>query len=151
MTAPVLVRRLTIEDRALARETFLTMAGVFEVDAQPLGDAYLDRLLARPEFWACAALEGGRVVGGLTGHVLPMTTSERSELFLYDIAVVPSHQRRGVGRALVATLRDGVAAEGIDVVFVPADDEDVHALDFYRALGGEPAPVTIFTFGGAAD
>ena len=38
------------------------------------------------------------------------------------------------------------AAEGIGVVFVPADDEDTHALDFYRAMGGEPQPVTIFTF-----
>ena len=30
--------------------------------------------------------------------------------------------------------------------FVPADVEDEHALDFYRALGGAPADVTIFTF-----
>jgi aminoglycoside 3-N-acetyltransferase I len=39
------------------------------------------------------------------------------------------------------------AAAGITVAFVPADNEDVHALDFYSALGGIPAPVTIFTFG----
>lgn len=145
----VSVRRLAPGDRALARDTFLTMAGVFEVDATPLSDAYLDRLLARPDVRAFAALEGDRVVGGLRAHVLPMTTSERSEVFLYDIAVVPAQQRLGIGRALVDALRAMAAAEGIDVVWVPADNEDTHALDFYRALGGEPAPVTIFTFDGA--
>lgn len=145
------VQRLTVADRALARELFLTMAGVFEVDAVPLGDAYLDRLLARADFRAFAALDGGGVVGGLTAHVLPMTTTERSELFLYDIAVVPARQRQGVGRALVEALREAAAAEGIDEVFVPADNDDTHALDFYRALGGAAAPVTIFTFGGGAD
>lgn len=31
-------------------------------------------------------------------------------------------------------------------VFVPADDEDTHALDFYQAIGGLGTPVTIFTF-----
>lgn len=147
------VRRLTSSpaDRAVARELFLTMAGVFDVPAVPLSDEYLDRLLARPDVRAIAALEDGRVVGGLRAHVLPMTTSERTELFLYDIAVVPAQQRRGVGRALVDALRDMASAEGIDVVWVPADNDDTHALDFYRALGGEAAPVTIFTFGGAAD
>jgi aminoglycoside 3-N-acetyltransferase I len=29
---------------------------------------------------------------------------------------------------------------------VLADDEDQHALDFYRALGGAASPVTMFDF-----
>jgi aminoglycoside 3-N-acetyltransferase I len=33
-----------------------------------------------------------------------------------------------------------------DEVFVPADNDDQHALDFYRALGGSPSSVTFFTF-----
>jgi aminoglycoside 3-N-acetyltransferase I len=55
----------------------------------------------------------------------------------------------GIGRRLVEALRDAANAIEADV-FVPADDEDLHALDFYRALGGEPAPVTIFTFPAAS-
>jgi hypothetical protein len=31
-------------------------------------------------------------------------------------------------------------------LFVAADNEDTHALDFYRALGGTASPVTIFEF-----
>lgn len=56
-------------------------------------------------------------------------------------------RRRGVGRRLVESLVAGCADRGSDVVFVPADDEDTHALAFYESLGGPPAPVTMFDLG----
>ena len=127
---------------------FRMMADVFEEPARPLSDAYVESLLARPAFWAIAALDGDEVVGGLTAHTLPMTRAEVSEVFLYDLAVRTDRQREGIGRRLVTELREAAAAADIAVMFVPADDEDVHALDFYRALGGTPAKVTIFTFEG---
>jgi aminoglycoside 3-N-acetyltransferase I len=138
--------RLKAGDSHLAKTLFLLMAEVFEEECQALSDGYVDRLLARPEFWALAALEGDEIVGGLTAHSIPMTTTESSELFIYDIAVRSDHQRKGVGRALVDTLRRDAAKMDITVAFVPADNDDRHALDFYRALGGVPASVTIFTF-----
>jgi aminoglycoside 3-N-acetyltransferase I len=51
----------------------------------------------------------------------------------------------------MAGLRDAASAAGVSVVFVAADNEDEHALDFYRALGGVDSPVTVFTFTGAAE
>ena len=145
------VERLTAGDVELARALFTTMARVFATDAEVLSDGYLSRLLDRADFWALAASVDGQLVGGLTAHTLPLTRAEVSEVFIYDIAVVPDWQRRGVGRQLISTLRSQAARAGIQVVFVPADDEDTHALDFYRALGGVPAPVTIFTFGDSGD
>jgi len=124
------------------------MAEVFGESNEPLGDAYLDALLRQEDFWAVAALADGEVVGGLTAHTLPMTRSESAELFIYDVAVRANWQRQGVGRQLVVALRDIAARAGIADVFVPAETEDVHALDFYRALGGEPMPVVMFTFSG---
>jgi aminoglycoside 3-N-acetyltransferase I len=149
--------RLAAGDRAAARELFALMAEVFAEDRGQLGDAYLDRLLARDDFWAIAAFagdggegdegdEGDEIIGGLTAHTLAMTRSEASEVFIYDLAVRSDHQRQGVGRSLVTHLREAAARAGIREVFVPADDDDVHALDFYRALGGTAQPVTIFTF-----
>lgn len=145
MTTPRTIK-LGPGDRDLARRTFLLMAEVFEDEATPLSDAYLDRLLRRNDFWAYAALLDDDVVGGITAHTLPMTRGEMSEVFLYDIAVQGDHQRQGIGRKLVSALRADVTAAGMSVIFVAADNEDEHALDFYRALGGDPAPVTIFTF-----
>ena len=71
-----------------------------------------------------AAFVEDQLVGGVTAHALPMTTSESSELFIYDIAVRPDVQRQGIGRALMTALRAAATAEGIGDVFVPADNED---------------------------
>ena len=35
---------------------------------------------------------------------------------------------------------------GVLIAVVPADVEDDHAVAFYEALGGQAAPVTMFTF-----
>lgn len=143
---PIKTKRLSIDDRELARQTFLLMTEVFEEEGASLGDRYLDQLLSRRDFWAFAALLGSDVVGGITAHTLPMTRLETSEVFIYDIAVHVDHQRKGIGRELVSALRADAAAVGIHDIFVPADNDDTHALDFYRRLGAEPSPVTLFTF-----
>lgn len=144
------IERLTVADLERAREVFVVMASVFDTDAEPLSDAYVARILAREDVWVLAASVNGRAVGGLTAFTLPLTRAEVFELFIYDIAVMPAYQRQGIGRQLVTTLRAHAAVGGIGVVFVPADNEDTHALDFYRALGGAPTAVTIFTFSEAS-
>ena len=138
--------RLRATDVAVARRLFAVMAEVFESECDPLSDAYVARLLADERFWAIAAFSGDAIVGGITAHTLPMTESESSEVFIYDVAVRVDQQRRGIGRGMMSYLRSEAVTLGVDELFVPADDEDTHALDFYRALGGAPAAATIFTF-----
>lgn len=144
---PVTIVRLGVDHVDLARSVFQVMVEVFDEGDGRLSADYVHRLLGRDDLWAYGALDGDVVVGGLTAHTLPMTREESDEVLLYDLAVAPSHQRRGIGRLLVTTLVDDAARAGIDTVFVPADDEDAHALDFYRALGGVAAPVMIFDLG----
>jgi len=122
------------------------MAEVFGEPVGALSDRYLEALLGRKEFWAFAALRDDGIAGGLTAHTLPMTRAEASEILVYDIAVHADHQRKGIGRQLVGDLRDCARSAGIHDLFVPVDNEDEHALDFYRALGGTACGVTIFTF-----
>jgi aminoglycoside 3-N-acetyltransferase I len=122
------------------------MAHVFEEASNALDDGYVQRLLSRPEFWAIAAFSGSDLIGGLTAHTLPMTRKASSEIFVYDIAIREDHRRQGVGRRLMSHLRADAAAVGCQDVFVAADEEDRHALDFYRALGGTASPVFLFTF-----
>lgn len=138
--------RLQPGDRELARALFVLMAEVFEEAYDALSDQYVDRLLAREDFWALAAFDGDQIIGGITAHSLPMTRTETAELFIYDLAVRRDHQRRGVGRHLVADLRTRAAARGIHSMFVAADNDDVHALAFYQALGPTASPVTLFAF-----
>lgn len=140
------VERLGPSHLQQAHELFTMMADVFEEERTPLPDEYVERLLRRADLFILAAVEDGAMVGGITAHVLPMTRSATSELFIYDLAVRTDRQRRGIGRALVDELRARGLAEGIDTSFVPADEEDTHALDFYRALGAEESPVRFFVF-----
>jgi len=139
-------RRLTSGDREVATRMFAMMAAVFAEKCEQLSDAYVDRLLNRNDFWAIAAFIDDEIIGGVTAHTLPMTRTESSEIFVYDIAVRADQQRKGIGRHLMMALCQMAADFGIQDVFVPADNDDVHALDFYRALGGVPSPVTFFSF-----
>jgi aminoglycoside 3-N-acetyltransferase I len=144
--AAVTIRRLGTDDVPLARDTFALMARVFEEPSATLGHDYLHALLSSSAFWAMAALVGGVPVGGLTAHAIPLTRIVERELFIYDLAVAEEWQRRGVGRALMDAVRRAAREEGMSTSFVPADNDDSHALAFYRALGGSPAEVTIFSF-----
>lgn len=144
----ILVRRLSKHEQQTAQQLFTLMSEVFgeERQQEPLSEAYLSGLLAREDCWIMSAFIGGNLVGGLTAYVLPMTRSESFELFIYDIAVHHEHQRKGIGQHLVISVCNAAASIGIREAFVPADNEDLHALDFYKAIGGIPTPVTFFTF-----
>ena len=146
----VVVRRLSAEDVTLAAATLTMMAEVFEEPHDELSVAYVGRLLQRSDFWLLAAVLDGAPVGGVSAHALPLTRIESTELFIYDLAVHEEYQRRGIGRVLVQELTAQAAREGIHVAWVPADNEDEHALEFYRSLGAAEAPVTIFTLGDSA-
>jgi aminoglycoside 3-N-acetyltransferase I len=101
----------------------------------PPSDAYLARLLSRPHFIALVAIHDDAVVGGLTAYQLEKYETEHSEIYLYDLAVLEPHRRRGIATALIAHLR-GIAAErGASVVFVQADHGDEPAIALYTKLG----------------
>jgi aminoglycoside 3-N-acetyltransferase I len=142
----IAVRRLGVTDRSDARRLFGLLAEVFEEDCAPLSDHYLDALLARGDFWALAAFSGQHIIGGATAYTLPTTRQESAEIFLYDVAVIGAHRRKGVGRQLLGLLRREAAEAGVHVMFVAAENADEHALDFYRQLGGVPTATTLFGF-----
>jgi aminoglycoside 3-N-acetyltransferase I len=139
-------RRLGPGDERDATELFALMAEAFDEGVEPLTEEYVHGLLTSGSFWAVAAFEGQRVVGGITAHTVPMTRSQSAELFVFDLAVHEDFRRRGVGRRLVGELRALAAAAGIAEVFVAADEEDTHALEFYRSLDGDESPAAFFSW-----
>ena len=87
-----------------------------------------------------------KVVGGLTAHVLPLTYFPSSEVYVYDLAVETEFQRKGIGRQLINSLKEYRAGLHFKEVFVQADLEDGHALEFYRATGGMAESVVHFSY-----
>ena len=98
-------------------------------------DAYLQRLLGRDNFIAVAAVRGGDVVGGLAAYVLQKFEQERSEIYIYDLAVAEEHRRTGIATALIERLREVARDRGAYVLFVQADHVDPPAIALYTKLG----------------
>lgn len=141
----IAIRRLEAPDSVTALAVARIMANTFG-EGSGASSAWITRLLREDGFWFYAAFEGEDPVGGLTAHVLPITRQDGKELFIYDIAVQASHQRLGIGTKLMHAVLQAAKESGLSAAFVPADNEDQHALDFYRAIGGQAQPVTFFNF-----
>lgn len=99
------------------------------------GAAYLERLLGGDSFIGLVALKDGEVVGGLAAYELAKFERERSEIYIYDLAVAAAHRRQGIATALIRALQRIAAARGAWVVFVQADREDAAAIALYSKLG----------------
>jgi aminoglycoside 3-N-acetyltransferase I len=99
------------------------------------GRDYMERLLGGEYFIALAALDGDAVVGGIAAYELPKFEQERSEIYIYDLAVASSHRRRGIATALIGELKAIAAARGAWVVYVQADHGDDPAIALYSKLG----------------
>lgn len=121
-------------------EAMMTMFGKAfgEIDtyceARPSRD-YLARLLGKPHFIALAAVSAGQVVGGIAAYELEKFERERSEIYIYDLAVADSHRRRGIATALIDELGAIAARRGAYVMFVQADHGDDPAIALYTKLG----------------
>jgi aminoglycoside 3-N-acetyltransferase I len=97
--------------------------------------AYFDRLLGGDSFIALVAIVSGEVVGGLAAYELHKFEQERSEIYIYDLAVVAAHRRRGIATSLIGELQRLAAERGAYVVFVQADVGDDAAIALYTKLG----------------
>jgi aminoglycoside 3-N-acetyltransferase I len=98
-------------------------------------DAYLKALLAKPHFIALAAVDGDEVAGGLAAYELEKFERERSEIYIYDLAVRENHRRKGVATGLIRTLQQIARDRGAYVIYVQADPGDDPAIRLYTSLG----------------
>lgn len=133
------IRRLTPEDLPRFEAVLSLFGEAFEdpdsYEAARPRPAYLSRLLGGGHFIALAALDGETVVGGLAAYVLDKFEQERSEIYIYDLAVAAGHRRRGAATAMIAELQGIATQRGAYVIFVQADRGDDPAIALYTKLG----------------
>ena len=99
----------------------------------PLAPADAAAYLASPAVVHWIAEQDGRVLGSLVCHELLLPYGARKELLLYVIGVREADRRRGVGRALLAEMRQHAEQAGIHEIWVLADNPD--AVAFYAGCG----------------
>jgi aminoglycoside 3-N-acetyltransferase I len=136
---PINIHQLSAKDLVLMEELLTVFGEAFdEVDTYSSSrpsDVYLKRLLSSDYFIALAALKNGAVVGGLTAYELQKFEQERSEIYIYDLAVAAEHRREGIATALIQKLKKIAVARAAYVIFVQADLGDDPAIALYTKLG----------------
>jgi aminoglycoside 3-N-acetyltransferase I len=131
--------RLGPDDLQPMRNLLRVFAEAFEEDRTYISDqprdSYLRNLLGQNHFFAMTAVSGEEVVGGLTAYVLQKFEQERSEIYIYDLAVATAHRRKGIATALIRYLQNLAKSCQAWVVFVQADPSDEPAMKLYASLG----------------
>lgn len=135
----VAIRRLGPGDAAALAMMNALFAREFDDEesylSAPPGPDHVAALLANPHFIALVAEADGAMVGALVAYILPKFEQARSEIYIYDLAVVEAQRRRGIASALIDALRPIARAAGAWVIYVQADYVDPPAIALYTKLG----------------
>ncbi|HXG80586.1 MAG TPA: GNAT family N-acetyltransferase [Sphingomicrobium sp.] len=130
-----------VDEMHAANRLFSDVFGEEGYHGPPAGDDHLARLLSDDKFIALVARIDGQMAGALAGYELVKYEAERSEIYIYDLAVREEFRRRGVATALIEEVKRIAREKGAWVIFVQADREDAPAIALYRKLGIEEQPL----------
>ncbi len=135
------IHQITQEDSDLMGSLLKTFGEVFSDLETYLGNRpsadYMQQLLGSGYFIALVALKDEQVIGGLAAYELRKFEQERSEIYIYDLAVSQAYRRRGVATALIQELKHIAVDRGAYTIFVQADTgpEDEAAVALYSRVG----------------
>jgi aminoglycoside 3-N-acetyltransferase I len=133
------IQRLEPDDLSLMRRLNAMFGEAFDeietYTADPPSDDYLRQLLGSDSFIALIATKGSEVVGGIGAYELHKFEQQRSEIYIYDLAVAEGHRQEGIATALIRELGKIAADRGAYVMFVQADLGDDPAIALYTKLG----------------
>jgi len=135
------VRRLTASDLGTVRDLMSVFAAAFEDKTTYLGsppsDSYVADLLTDEKSIVLAAFAEAAVVGGLIAYELKKFEQERSEIYIYDLAVLEPYRRRGIASALISHLKPIAKQRNAWAIYVQADYVDPPAVALYSKLGAK--------------
>lgn len=128
---------MEIEIRILQRsdETVLQRVAA-EVFDHPLDPALTREFLADPRHHMAVAIDAGVVVGFASGvhYVHP---DKAPELWINEVAIAPTHRRRGLGQAVLQALLEVGRVHHCTCAWTLTYRENAAARALYASAGGE--------------
>lgn len=125
--------------------------GVLDQVADDVFDERVDpklwgEFLADPRHHLVVAVDAGVVVG-FASAVHYVHPDKPPQLWINEVGVAPTHQRRGLARALLDVLVDLGRRLGCSEAWVLTDEDNAAARAAYRSAGGEETTgVVMVTF-----
>jgi len=108
-----------------------------EVVGACVDPAYMRTFLADDRHYFVVAYVGEEPVGYVFGYRLSRFDGKPPMVFIYEVAVVEHHRRRGIGRALIEEVKRLAQADGCRKMLVPTNRSNEAAMALYRCTGGE--------------
>jgi aminoglycoside 3-N-acetyltransferase I len=118
-----------------ANRLFADVFGEEGYQGPPAGPDHLRKLLADDKFIALVAHVDGELAGAIAAYELVKFEAERSEIYIYDLAVFERFRRQGIATALIEEVKAIGRSTGAWVIFVQADPPDEPAVALYDKLG----------------
>jgi ribosomal protein S18 acetylase RimI-like enzyme len=145
MSDAIAIRRGTVRDRAfvvdLGRRVSPTSVSSMRIALPPLVEGAYERLveyvLAREHDILVAESAGTAVGFALLIYDLPDEITLTEQTFIAYMAVEPAWQRRGFGRALLASIEDQARRRGLPYLSLMVTEENAPARELYAAAGFE--------------
>ncbi len=103
-------------------------------------------LLNNADFVVLAIKTNKQIIGGLTAYKLKSYYTANDELFLFDIAIKKNYQKKGAGKLLINYLKQYCNTNNIRLMFVEANEEDEHAIQFYTSTANTFEKVIQFNY-----
>ncbi len=128
---PIEIRILQPEDAHLLDHI---APDVFDDPIQPQA---VQEFLGSADHHLAVAIDAGQVVGFASAVQYVHPDKPRPELWVNEVGVSPSHQRRGVGRALMQALLELARKAGCTEAWVLTERDNLPAMRLYQSLGGE--------------
>ncbi|OEK04347.1 GNAT family N-acetyltransferase [Roseivirga misakiensis] len=146
MNDSLIISKLEENEFERLSELVILFNEVFDEYNKVASDRQLKKLLKKADFLAIVAVKQGKIIGGLTAYELAKYYTDKSELYIYDIAVKTKFQNQGIGKQLIEYLKDYSVKNGIEGIFVEAHSDDESAVKFYESTFGESEKVDHFNF-----
>lgn len=97
-------------------------------------DTYINKFLSNDSHIILVTIKENIIIGGLVAYELYKFEQERSEIYIYDLAVSKNYRRKGIGTSLIENLIRTAKERGAPTIFVQADKADKGAVTFYKSL-----------------
>ena len=108
-----------------------------DVFDDPIVESSAQEFLADPRHRLVVALDNNVVVGFVSAVIYVHPDKPAPELWINEIGVAPTHQRQGIGKALMQTIIREAKQSGCSEAWVLTDRANMAAMAMYKSVGGE--------------